>query len=89
MSTVWIAALVLLLAPAGLAFADGGDDAEVTAAGAGVTLAALALLALFSPAPLLRGRPAVVALGALVGLAVLTAASVSYTHLTLPTNREV
>jgi len=84
MSTVWIAALVLLLAPAGLAFADGGDDAEVTAAGAGVTLAALALLALFSPAPLLRGRPAVVALGALVGLAVLTAASLSWTRVSAP-----
>src|SRR4051794_10796991 len=80
-ATLWVAAVVLLLAPAALAFNSGGYFYKPQDFAGIAGFALLALAALAAPWPLVdRGAP-LAALGALMGLAVWTGLSISWARL--------
>ncbi len=79
--TLLPAAAVLLAGPTVLAFFSGGYGVESQLLAASVTLVVLGVLAATAPWPLVRSPIALVALGALIGLAVWTGLSVDWSRI--------
>jgi hypothetical protein len=80
-ATLWVAAVALLLAPAVFAFNSGGYFYKPQDLAGIAVFALLGVVALAAPWPLVQRGPALAALAALVGLAVWSALSISWTRL--------